>query len=174
MTPVGTPTKAAPPIETKAQATSRLRSLSKTIRDADTRLDVLRRHRNWGAAMLSTYHNVKPVVIYRDTLGGISRNLFVRITRSVAPEPPEDFPIDYTDCDALLAYTKKVSDEFNHLNEVRTNARAKRDPLILSVINGLDGVKMSNAEVSRATGLTTGRISHLVMGRKRGRNTRKR
>lgn len=129
------------------------------VRDADNAAVDARATRDMATIVAHLDQGATPVTLYRAL--GISRGLFNRMVQRAPQQRP---PIE----DALAVATQAAK-EVRKYERISAEARAIRDETALSLMNGRDTagnqVKMhSNADIARATGLTTARIAQIRTG----------
>jgi hypothetical protein len=106
------------------------------------------------AALEAAGVEVYPADVYN--LIGVARNLFVRMMARMPDTLPE--------FDDPRAEAKAAARDVRRYNQIADDVRALRDAATDDLLNGRSGTRMSNADVSRLTGLTTARVAQLRLG----------
>lgn len=140
----------------------RVKVAAELARKAEERAERARQVRDMAACVAHLDDGVPPVEMYRDVLE-CSRGLFVRIIQRAPAERP--------DMKAARRQAAESAKAARRHEEVIEGARALRDETILLLLNGgTDPVTgtpvapISNADVARATGLTTARVAQVRTG----------
>lgn len=140
----------------------RVAAAAELVRKAEERADAARSMRDMATIVAHLDDGVSPVTLYRDTLQ-CSRGLFVRIIQRA--------PAKRAKMDNALAQAGESAAAVRRHEAVIEQARAIRDETALLLMNGgKDPVTkakitpVSNAEIARATGLTTARVAQVRTG----------
>ena len=140
----------------------RVAAAADLVRKAEERADAARSMRDMATIVAHLDDGVPPVTLYRDVLK-CSRGLFVRIIqRAPAKRPKMDNAVDQA---------RESAAAVRRHEDVIEQARAIRDETALLLMNGgKDPVTkkkitpVQNADIARATGLTTARVAQVRTG----------
>lgn len=140
----------------------RAAAAAKVNRAAQERADTARWGRDCAAVSLHKHYHWEPVDIYRAL--DVSRSLFVRICERVKAEGPvRKIP----DAERVMTRTAATVARNEALVE---ESRLVRDEAVMGMLNGRyrkpGGGTYRNAEVAKATSLTTARVAQLRHGRR--------
>jgi hypothetical protein len=140
----------------------RVEKAAEVVRKAEVRADAARSMRDIATVVAHLDDGVSPVTLYRDTLE-CSRGLYVRIIQRAPSQRPK--------MDDALAQARESAQAVRRHEAVIEEARLVRDETALLLMNGgtdpVTGNKVtpvSNAEIARATGLTTARVAQVRTG----------
>lgn len=145
-----------------ADPLERVAAAAELVRKTEVRADAARGIRDMATIVAHLDDGVSPVTLYRDTLQ-CSRGLFVRIIQRAPAKRPH-----MTDA---LAQARESAQAVRRHEAVIAEARAIRDETALLLMNGgtdpVTGkrvVAVANADIARATGLTTARVAQVRTG----------
>lgn len=140
----------------------RVAAAADLVRKAEVRAENARAMRDMAAIVAHLDDGVPPVTMYRDVLQ-CSRGLFVRIIQRA--------PAKRTKIDGAVEQARESAAAVRRHEAVIEAAREVRDETALLLMNGGtdpvsgDEVKpISNADIARATGLTTARVAQVRTG----------
>lgn len=138
----------------------RLTAAAALVREAEAAAERARAERDMATIVAHLDQGVPPVVLYRDTLA-VSRGLFNRIIQRAPAERPT--------IDNAKAVAGKAAKQVRKFEAIVEQAREIRDTAALNLMNGRDEQgnrvpPVSNADISRATGLTTARVAQMRTG----------
>lgn len=138
----------------------RLTAAAALVREAEAAAEHARAERDMATIVAHLDQGVRPVVLYRDTLA-VSRGLFNRIIQRA--------PVDRPEIPDAKTVAGKAARQVRKYEAIVEQAREIRDTAALMLMNGRDaqGNKVptvTNADISRATGLTTARVAQMRTG----------
>jgi hypothetical protein len=145
-----------------ADPLERLKASADLVRKSEEYAERARAMRDMAAIVAHLDDDVPPVVLYRDVLE-CSRGLFVRIIQRAPAKRPK--------IDDALDVTRESAAAVRRHEEIATAARQVRDETAMLLMSGgtdpISGEEVkaiTNADVARATGLTTARIAQMRTG----------
>lgn len=140
----------------------RVEKAAELVRKAEDRANAARSMRDMATIVAHLDDGVPPVTLYRDTLE-CSRGLFVRIIQRAPARRPK--------MEGALDQARESAQAVRRHEATIEAARIVRDETALLLMNGgkdpVTGEKVkpvSNAEIARATGLTTARVAQVRTG----------
>lgn len=145
-----------------ADPLERVEKAAELVRKAEERANNARSMRDMATIVAHLDDDVPPVTLYRDTLE-CSRGLFVRIIQRAPSKRPK--------MEGALDQARESAQAVRRHEATIEAARIIRDETALLLMNGgkdpVTGAKVapvSNAEIARATGLTTARVAQVRTG----------
>lgn len=140
----------------------RVAAAADLVRKAEERAENARAMRDMAAIVAHLDDGVPPVTMYRDVLG-CSRGLFVRIIQRAPAKRPK--------MEGAVEQARESAAAVRRHEAIIEAAREVRDSTALLLMNGgkdpVTGQKVtpvSNADIARATGLTTARVAQVRTG----------
>ena len=140
----------------------RLAAASELAKKAEERAERARAMRDMAAVVAHLDDGVAPVTLYRDVLG-CSRSLFVRMIQRAPAQRPK--------IAEAIEVARESAEAVRRHSAVASDARDVRDEtaLLLMVggddpVSGAEVAPTTNADISRATGLSTARIAQMRTG----------
>lgn len=153
--------KSATTVAKIADPMKRVAAAAALVREAEAAAEDARAQRDMATIVAHLDQHVAPVRLYRDALQ-VSRGLFNRMVQR-APAQRPDIP-------NAIDVAAKAAKAVRRFEERAEQAREIRDTAMLMLLNGGEDehgnavTPVSNADIARATHLTTARVAQMRTG----------
>jgi hypothetical protein len=152
--------KSATTVRNIADPMKRVTEAATLVREAEAKVEQARALRDMATVVAHLDQGVPPVRLYRDVLN-VSRGLFNRMIQRAPSERPE-----IENAERVAA---KAAKDVRKYKVIVEDAREIRDVTALMLMSGEDeagnpAAPVSNADIARATKLTTARVAQMRGG----------